>query len=300
LQLIHQTEESAGVGSPSTLVPVARSGQALPVTVIKPSGTWPSLGLRELWRYRELLFFLAWRDVKVKYKQTLVGVLWIVVQPVMTMLIFTFVFGRLAGLPSQGIPYPLFVLAGLVPWQLFANSLTGSTVSVVGSGGLISKVYFPRLIIPFATVLGGIVDFVIALGILGVLMGWYGTPIGWRILALPVIMLFAILTALSVGLWLSMLNVQFRDVQFTIPFLTQIWLFCSPVAYAGVIIPPNFKFLFALNPMTGVINGFRWSLLGANPQFGYTTLGSVLAVGVLLTGGIMYFRHAEKTFVDVI
>src|SRR5207248_8398343 len=172
------------------------------------------------------------RDVKVKYKQTVVGLLWVVIQPLMTMLIFTFVFGRLANLPTQGVPYPLFSMSGLVVWQYFASSLTGSTTSVVGSGGLISKVYFPRLVVPISTVLSGLVDFVVACGVLGILMAWYGQPLAWRMLALPVFVLLAMVTALSVGLWLSMLNVQFRDVQFTVPFLTQIWLFASPVAYA--------------------------------------------------------------------
>lgn len=275
------------------------SAETLPVTTIKPTRGWVSLGLRDVWRYHELLFFLARRDIKVKYKQAVVGVLWVILQPVATMIIFTFVFGRLAGLPSQGIPYPLFVFGGLVPWQLFATSLSGSTMSIVGSGGLISKVYFPRLIVPIATVLGAFIDFVVALSILAVLMAWYGVAPGVRVLALPAFVLLAMVTALSVGLWLSMLNVQFRDVQFTVPFLTQIWLFSSPVAYSAALIPPNFKFLFALNPMTIVIDGFRWSLLGADPQFGTTSIASVASVLVVLVGGLVYFKHAEKTFVDV-
>lgn len=273
---------------------------SLPETVIKPTRGWISFGLRDLWRYRELLLFLAWRDVKVKYKQTVVGLLWVIVQPVMTMLIFTFVFGRLAGLPSQGIPYPLFVLSGLVVWQYFASSLTGSTTSVVGAGGLISKVYFPRLLVPLATVIGGLVDFLVACALLAGLMVWYDQPLAWRMLALPAFVLLAMLTALSIGLWLSMLNVQFRDVQFTVPFLTQIWLFCSPVAYAHGLIPPNFRLLFALNPMTIVIDGFRWALLGADPAFRGVNLVSIGVVIVLFVGGLIYFKHAEKTFADVI
>lgn len=271
-----------------------------PTTLIRPSGRRISLGLDEVWRYRELLFFLAWRDVKVKYKQTVVGVVWVVVQPVTTMIIFTFIFGRLAALPSQGIPYPLFVLAGLVPWQYFAQSLNSSTTSVVGSGGLISKVYFPRLVVPIATVVGGLIDLAVACGILGALMGWYHQPLAWRMLALPAFVGLAMITALSVGLWLSMLNVQFRDVQFTIPFLTQIWMFCSPVAYAQGLIPPHFRLLFALNPMTIVINGFRWAMLGADPQFRGVNLVSIAVVVVLFVGGLIYFKRAEKTFADVI
>lgn len=278
----------------------ARAADSLPVTTIAASGGWSARGLGEVWRYRELLFFLAKRDVKVKYKQAVIGILWVVIQPISTMIIFTFVFGRLAGLPSQGIPYPLFVFAGLVPWQLFSVSLTGSTMSIVGSAGLISKVYFPRLIVPLAVTLAAFVDFAVALGILGCLMGWYGVSPGWHLLALPLFALLAAMTALSVGLWFSMLNVRFRDVQFTVPFLTQIWLFCSPVAYSAALIPPNFKFLFALNPMTTVINGFRWSLLGADPHFSSTSVLSVVAVLIVLLGGLVYFRRAEKTFVDVI
>jgi lipopolysaccharide transport system permease protein len=285
--------------------PTAGAASTHPVeglsTVIRPSKkAWVRLDLRDLWRYRELLLFLAWRDVKVKYKQTVVGLLWVIVQPLMTMIIFTFVFGRLAGLPSQGVPYPLFVLSGLVVWQYFASSLTGSTTSVVGSSGLISKVYFPRLVVPISTVIAGLVDFIVALGLVAALMAWYNQPVAWRMLLLPAFVLLAMVTALGVGLWLSMLNVQFRDVQFTVPFLTQIWLFCSPVAYAAGLIPPKYQLLFALNPMTIVINGFRWSLLGTDPHFRPLNFVSIIVVVVLFAGGLIYFKRAEKTFADVI
>ncbi len=276
------------------------SAAVVPTTEIRASRGWVSIGLGEVWRYRELLLFLVWRDVKVKYKQTVVGLVWVIVQPVVTMIIFTFVFGRLAGLPADGAPYPLFVLAGLIPWAYFASSLAGSTTSIVGSGGLMSKVYFPRLVVPIATVIGGLVDFIVSCGILAVLMVWYDRPAALRMFALPVFVLLAMATALGVGLWLSMLNVQFRDVQFTVPFLTQIWLFCSPVAYSNGLIPPHFRLLFALNPMTVVINGFRWSLLGTDAHFRGINLVSIGAVVVVLASGLVYFRRAEKTFVDVI
>ena len=272
----------------------------LPLTVIKPSHGWVSLGLRNVLRYHELLFFLVWRDVKVRYKQTVVGVLWVVIQPIMTMIIFNFIFGRLAGLPSQGVPYPLFVFAGLIPWQLFATGLNGASNSIVGSANLISKVYFPRLIVPLASVVGGIVDFLCALLVLFGLIVYYGWAFRWTMLALPLFVLLAVTLSFGVGLWLSMLTVQFRDIVYTLPFLTQIWLFMTPVAYASGLIPPKFRLIYHLNPMATVVDGVRWSLLGVRPQFGHTAVASVAIVIAVLVGGLVYFRRAEKTFADVI
>lgn len=272
----------------------------LPVTTIRPTGGWISLGLRDVWRYRELLGFLTWRDVKVRYKQTVIGILWVVLQPLLTMLLFTFVFSRLAKLPSQGIPYPLFVYSGLLPWQLFTSGLSGASTSIVGSAGVISKIYFPRLIIPLSSVIAGVVDFLVSFTILVGFLFWYHTSLGWTALTLPLFLLFAMVTAFGVGLWLSMLNVKYRDVQYTIPFLMQIWLFATPVAYASNLIPPKYRLLFALNPMTSVVDGFRWALLGTKPQFGGWTAVSVAMVIVILLGGLVFFRRTERTIVDVI
>jgi lipopolysaccharide transport system permease protein len=277
-----------------------RDLESLPTTVIKASRGFVSFGLRDVLRYHELLYFLVWRDVKVRYKQTVVGILWVVIQPVAAMIVFNFIFGRLAGLPSQGIPYPLFIFAGILPWQLFVAGLTGASGSIVGSGGLISKVYFPRLIVPLSTVIVGVVDFIFAFGVLLGLMAYYGTWPPLTALLLPAFMLLAIATAFAAGLWLSMLNVQYRDVQYTIPFLTQIWFFLTPVAYSSVLIPPRYDILYHLNPMTTVVEGFRWALLGVPPEFGIPTIASAFAVVALLVGGLFYFRRAEKTFVDVI
>jgi lipopolysaccharide transport system permease protein len=278
----------------------APSTDEFPQTVIKPSRGWVSLGLGELWRYRELVYFLTWRDVKVRYKQTVVGIFWVVLQPLLTMLLFTFVFGRLAKLPSAGIPYPLFVYSGLLPWQLFSSGITGASASIVANASVISKVYFPRLIIPLAVVLGGFIDFVVAFSVLIGLMLYYGFLPGKEVIALPAFVLLAMLTAFAVGLWLSMLNVKYRDVQFTIPFLTQIWLFATPVAYASSLIPSKYRILFGLNPMTSVVDGFRWALLGQEPKFGVTFVMSLGVVFALLFSGLIYFRRAERTFADVI
>lgn len=271
-----------------------------PVTRIESSRHPLSLGLREVWHYHELLYFLIWRDIKVRYKQTVVGALWVIVQPVMTMLIFNFVFGRLAGLPSNGIPYPLFVFSGLLPWQLFVAGLMGAGTGVVGSAGLITKVYFPRLIIPIGSVVSGLVDFAIAFFVLVGLMVYYGVTPGVSVLAVPAFVLLAMVTALAVGLWLSMLNVRYRDIQYTIPFLTQIWLFLTPIAYASGLIPARYRGVIALNPMTSVVEGFRWSLLGGPAPFGPTFFVSIAVVAALLVGGLFFFKWMERTFADVI
>jgi lipopolysaccharide transport system permease protein len=267
---------------------------------IKPVGGWISLNLKDFWNYRELLYFLAWRDVKVRYKQTFLGVAWAVLQPVLTMIVFTVLFGRLAKMPSDGIPYPLFSFCALLPWTLFSRALTESSNSLVANSNLISKVYFPRLIIPVATILAGLVDFGIAFIILLVMMAWYGLIPTVAILAAPAFVLFAIITAMAVSLWLSALNVEYRDVKYTVPFLTQIWMFLSPIAYSASLVPERWRFVYGLNPIAGVIEGFRWALLGkSHPEWALLSV-SVGLVLVLLVTSLIYFKRMERTFADVI
>jgi lipopolysaccharide transport system permease protein len=273
---------------------------ASPVLVLEPSKGLVRLNLRDLWAYRELLYFLTWRDVKVRYKQTALGAAWAILQPVMTMAVFSVFFGRLAKMPSDGIPYPVFAFAALLPWQLFAYALSESANSLVGSQNLITKVYFPRLVVPIAAVLAGLVDFVIAFGVLLCLMWYYGIVPSASIVFLPVFVLLAVTTALSVGLWLSSLNVKYRDVRYTIPFLTQLWLFATPVAYPSSLVPEKWRALYGLNPMAGVVEGFRWALLGKVDGPGPLLGVSVLAVAILLVGGLMYFRQTERTFADLV
>jgi lipopolysaccharide transport system permease protein len=274
-------------------------GDALPVLRIEPSRGWVSLGLGELWEYRELLYFLVWRDIKVRYKQTALGATWAILQPVMTMMVFSVFFGRLAKLPSDGIPYPVFVFAALLPWQLFAYALSESANSLVVSQNLIKKVYFPRLVVPIASVLAGLVDFAISFVVLLGLMAYYGIRPTPAVAVLPLFVMFAVAAALSVGLWLSALNVQFRDVRYTIPFLTQFWMFATPVAYPSSLVPEKWRTLFGLNPMAGVVEGFRWALLGKAKSPGPLLFVSIAVVVVLLIGGLIYFRRMESTFADV-
>lgn len=270
------------------------------ITRIRPSNGWRSLDLRELWRYRELLYFLTMRDIKLRYRQTVLGVAWAVMQPLFTMVVFTVFFGNLAKMPSSGQPYALFALAALVPWQLFSYALTQSCNSLVAEQRLITKVYFPRLIVPIASVLAGLVDFLIALALLLGMMAWYGTSPTARLLALPLLSLFALATALALGLWLSALNVQYRDVRYTIPFLTQLWMFATPVAYPAELVPEIYRTWYGLNPMTGVVEGFRWALLGTPAPSMSMMLISLLITLALLTGGALYFRRMEQTFADVV
>jgi len=274
-------------------------GDALPVFRIDPSSGWVSLRLGELWEYRELLYFLVWRDIKVRYKQTALGAAWAILQPVLTMVVFSVFFGRLAKVPSDGIPYPVFALAALVPWQLFAYAVSESTNSLVVSQNLIKKVYFPRLVIPVASVLAGLVDFAISFVALIGLMAYYGIRPTPAIAILPLFILLAVASALCVGLWLSALNVEFRDVRYTIPFLTQFWMFLTPVAYPSSLIPEKWRAVFGLNPMAGVVEGFRWALLGKATSLGSLLAVSVAVVVVLLFGGLVYFRRMESTFADV-
>ena len=270
------------------------------VTVIRPSKGWVALNLGELWAYRELLFFLVWRDIKVRYKQTALGATWAVLQPFMTMVVFSLFFGRLAKIPSDGLPYPIFSFAALVPWTFFATGLTQSSNSLVGSQNLITKVYFPRLAIPTATVLSGIVDFAIAFVVLIGMMLYFGIAPTAQILWLPPLLLLACITSLGVGLWLSALNVQFRDVRYTIPFLTQFWMFATPIAYPSSLLEEPWRTVYGLNPMVGVIEGFRWALLGTDTAPGPIILASSLAAMILLTSGAFYFRRMEKNFADLV
>lgn len=267
---------------------------------IEATRRWFTLGLREVWAYRELLYFLVWRDIKVRYKQTVVGVGWVVLQPLVTAAIFAFILGRLASLPSGGVPYLLFVFAALLPWQLFSGALTRAGASLVGSANLITKVYFPRLIVPLAAVLSGLVDFMVSLVILGGLMVRYQVAPSWNLLTLPVFVLFVLLAAFGVGLWLSALNVQYRDVQQLIPFLAQAWMFLSPVVYSEELIPAGtVRLLYNLNPVTGVVQGFRWALFGTPPPSAIALVSAALVVVVLLAG-LVYFRRVEDTFADVV
>ena len=274
--------------------------EELPTLLITPPSRWIPLELSELWQYRELLYFLVWRDIKVRYKQTALGAAWAVMQPLFMMVVFSLFFGRLAKVPSDGIPYPVFTFCALIPWQLFANALTESSNSLIGNQNLITKVYFARLVIPIAAVLSGLLDFLIAFTILLGMMLYYGIVPGWPIVALPAFILLAILTALAVGLWLSALNVQFRDVRYTMNFLVQFWLFATPVAYPSSIVPEQWRALYGINPMVGIVEGFRWALLGKSQPPGAMLWVSVLVVSALLVGGLYYFRRMEQEFADIV
>jgi lipopolysaccharide transport system permease protein len=274
--------------------------QSLPTFHIDPPSGWTAIGFRELWDYRELLYFLTWRDVKVRYKQTALGAAWAIIQPLFMMLVFSLFFGRLAKIPSDGIPYPIFTFCALLPWQLFAHALTESSNSLVANERLITKVYFPRLVVPIAAVLGGLVDFAVAFAILLVMMLYYGIVPTWAIVTLPGFILLAVMTALGVGLWLSALNVKYRDVRYTINFLIQFWLFATPVAYPSSLVPAKWRALYGLNPMAGVVEGFRWALLGKTEAPGAMLWVSVAVVIVILVGGLYYFRRMEQQFADVV
>lgn len=271
-----------------------------PVTVIEPTRGFPVPDLKELWEYRELLYFLVWRDIKVRYKQTVLGAAWAILQPVMTMVVFSLFFGMLAKMPSDGLPYPLFAYAALVPWTFFAYALTQSSDSLVGSANLIKKVYFPRLIIPLSSVLSGAVDFLLAFLVLLGMMVFYGIVPTKNIVWLPLLLLLAFTTAVGVGLWLSALNVQYRDVRYTVPFLTQFWLFATPIAYPSSLLPEPMRVLYGLNPMVGVVEGFRWALLGTDTAPGPMAIVSVLATVAILISGVLFFRRMEDSFADII
>jgi lipopolysaccharide transport system permease protein len=272
----------------------------LPVYTIAPSKSWVPLDLGELWAYRELLYFLVWREVKVRYKQTVLGVAWAVIQPLFTMLVFSVFFGRFGKMPSDGLPYPVFAFCALLPWQLFAFALSETSGSVVANQRLITKVYFPRLIIPIAAVAVGAVDFLVSCVVLAALMAYYHLAPGPAVWTVPVWALFALVTALAVGLWLSALNVRYRDIRYTLPFVVQLWLFATPVAYSISIVPPSWRPWYALNPMVGVVEAFRWALLGNTVAPGMPVAISAVTVVCLLTGALFYFKRTERTFADLV
>jgi lipopolysaccharide transport system permease protein len=274
--------------------------EAQQVRIIEPSKGWVPLRLDRLWRYRELLYFLAWRDVKVRYKQTVLGALWAILQPVLTMAIFAVVFGHVIGVKTGNIPYPLFCFSALIPWTLFSYALTQSSNSLVENSSLISKVAFPRLVIPLAATLAGLVDFAISFGVLMVLLVFYHRTPDAAVLMLPVLVLLTLGAALAVGLWLSALNVQYRDVRYTIPFLAQMWLYATPIAYPLTLVHGWLKEALALNPMTGVVEGFRWTLLRSGNLDVVSLAISTSMTVILLIGGLYYFRRMEQTFADVV
>ena len=276
------------------------SASVVPVTIIRPSRGWISLNLRDLGEYRELLYFLTWRDVKVRYKQTVLGAAWAIIQPFFTMVVFSVFFGRLAKIPSDDIPYPIFSYAALVPWTFFANGLSQSSTSLVASANLIKKVYFPRLVVPISAVISGGVDFALAFVVLLGMMLFYGIVPTVAMVWLPLLLLLALVTALGVGLWLTAMNVQFRDVRYAVPFLVNAWMFATPIAYPSSLLDEPWRTLYGINPMAGVVEGFRWALLGMQTAPGpIIFVSAVVAVGLLVSGAF-YFRRMEKTFADVV
>ena len=273
----------------------------VPAIRIEPSRGWVSLRLSEVWEYRELLYFLIWRDVKVRYKQTILGATWAIIQPFFTMVVFSIFFGRLAKIPSEGIPYPIFSYAALVPWTFFSNGLSQASNSLVGNSNMLKKIYFPRLAMPIAMVLSGVIDFVLAFIVLLWMMLFFGIMPTINVLWLPLFLLLALVTSLGAGLWLSAMNVQFRDVRYAVPFIAQVWMYATPIAYPSSLIENRLlRALYGLNPMTGVVEGFRWALLGTDTAPGPIILLSSLAALVLLVGGALYFRRMERSFADVL
>src|ERR1700722_12532003 len=288
----------ASVTAPASPLPVQHGA---PATVrIEPPRGWLDLRLGEVWAYRELLYFFVWRDVKVRYKQTVIGVAWVVLQPLLTMGVFTLFFGRLAKLPSDGLAYPVFYFCALVPWNYFATALQACTSVVVENQRVITKVFFPRLVLPLSAVVSGLVDFAIGFVVLGVVLAIYGIRPGLAALWLPVLLLLAVLTALGVGLWMSALNALYRDVKYVVPFLIQFWMFASPVAYPTSLVPQRWRWLYGLNPMAGVIDCFRWALTGRGAPPSLLLLASSIAVLAVLAGGVAYFQKMEGTIADVV
>lgn len=271
-------------------------------TVIRPSKGWSMIDLKELFLYRELIFFLTWRDLKVRYKQTILGVAWAVIQPVMTMVVFSIFFGGLAKVPSDGIPYPLFSIAGLLPWQLFENSMRNASKSLVANRNMVTKIYFPRVIMPLSSVLACVIDFFVALPILVVMMIIYGYHVNIYILLIPFYLLLTVITSLGVSLWFSAMDVMYRDVGIVIPFITQIWMYITPIAYGSTLISdPKWNFIYNLNPMVGVVNGFRSAFLGVYTEIPLLSMISSTAIAmIILIGGVFYFKHMEKQFADLI
>ena len=274
--------------------------RTVPITVVQPSKGLFHLDLPAIWHYRELLYFLVWRGIKTRYKQTVLGIGWAIIQPLLMMAIFTIVFSMFAKIPSDGVPYPIFTYAALLPWTYFSEAIRRGSVSVVNDANLVQKIYFPRVMLPITGVLTPFVDVVPAFGILLGMMVWYGLTPSWSILVLPAFLILALLTALSVSLWLSALNVQYRDVQYTVPFLVQLWLYASPVVYPVSLVPERWRVLYSLNPMAGVIEGFRWVLLGKEgPDYAVMAVSASMVL-VLLIGGLIYFTRMERIFADVI
>ena len=269
-------------------------------TLIRPASGWVPLELAELWEYRELLYFFVWRNIKVRYKQTVLGGAWAIIQPFLTMVVFSIFFGRLAGIPSEGVPYPIFAYTALVPWTYFANALSQASNSLLEHERMITKIYFPRLLLPTAAVLSGLIDLAISFFILIGMMLWYRLTPTLGILLVPFFILTAALTALGVGLWLSALNVQYRDVRYVIPFLVQFWLFSTPIAYPSSLVPEQWQFVYGLNPMAGVVEGFRWALLGTASISPGLIGASLLTMFAVLVSGLYYFRKMEETFADVV
>lgn len=287
--------------SPTISVPSERQEFENSATLwIEPIRGWANLRLKELWEYRELLYFLIWRDVKVRYKQAALGAAWAILQPLLTMLIFSLIFGMFAKVPSDGTPYPLFAFSALVPWNFFAASLSQSSGSVVGSANLISKVYFPRLAIPLAAVLAGLVDFGVAFLVLLGMMAYYKRIPTVHILWLPLFILLELCASIGVGFWLSAMNVKFRDVRYVVPFLVQFWMYASPIIYPTSMLPARYRTIYALNPMVGVVDGFRWALLGTKTAPGPIVAVSAAATVLFLVGGALYFRRMEAQFADIV
>lgn len=303
MMLTQRAASHRGISSLTTLKGEGedRQGEALPEThnvVLQPSSGWSPLDLRDLWSYRELLYFLAIRDVSVRYKQTILGGAWAILQPVLTMIVFSVFFGHLGKIPSDGIPYPIFAYCALLPWQLFASSVTQSGNSLIASQNLITKVYFPRLVIPIAPVLSALVDFAIAFGVLIAMMLYYGVYPGWTVIAVPLFLAMDVVTCLAVGIWLSAMNAMYRDIRYTIPFLVQFWMFITPVAYPASMVPEKWRWVYGLNPMTGVVEGFRWAMLGTAESPGVYLCVSGPVVALLLLSGMYYFKRVERSFAD--
>ena len=272
----------------------------IPVIDVTPPGGWLGLNFRELWQFRELAYFLVWRDIKVRYKQTVIGAAWAVLQPVMTMLVFSLFFGKLAKIPSQGLPYPIFYYCALLPWMYFATAMQGATNIVVDQQRVITKIYFPRVVLPIASVLSGLLDFTISFAVLLAMMVYYRILPTGAVICLPLFMLLAFLTALGVGLWLSALNALYRDVRYVLPFLVQFWMFASPVAYPSSLVPTRWRWLYGLNPMAGVIEGFRWALTGHGQPPGMLMAASAAGVVLLVFSGLVYYHAVEGTMADVV
>ena len=274
-----------------------RNGNKLIIEAGKTEGRY----WKDIWQYRELFYFLSWRDILVRYKQTVIGIAWAVIRPLLTMIILTIIFGKIAKLPSEGVPYPILVFAAMLPWQFFSNALSEAGNSLIGNANLISKIYFPRLIIPTSAVVTSFIDFLISGIILAGLMVWYQFVPGWRILSLPIFIIIAFAAAMGAGLWLTALNVKYRDFRYVIPFIVQVGLYISPVGFSSSIVPDKWRLLYSINPMVGVIDGFRWALLGGKSAIYWPGfLLSIAVVGIVLVTGIIYFRKTEKTFADII